>query len=162
MAEAIVGVPVQFVMQFKGLQLTMVSHASLIVGTLPVLIALSSSLFLHERLSKSEWLVLLLSPVGVLAIAFSAGHSSEAAQDDFGAGIVDLQGSADLDGEAGEAPDIANVFRVVREDDYRKQTGHLVFTSDAAMISSADVPQQNCYGQDRAGSGDHLREGQRP
>ncbi len=60
-----VGVPVQFLMQFKGLQLTTVSHASLIVGTLPVLIALSSTLFLHEKLSKSEWVVLLLSPAGV-------------------------------------------------------------------------------------------------
>ena len=47
-AAAVVGVSVQFVMQFKGLQLTTVSHASLIVGTLPGLIALSSSLFLHE------------------------------------------------------------------------------------------------------------------
>lgn len=76
---AVVGVPVQFLMQFKGLQLTTVSHASLIVGTLPVLLALSSTLFLHERLSKSEWVALLLSPLGVLAIAFSAGRSSRAA-----------------------------------------------------------------------------------
>jgi drug/metabolite transporter (DMT)-like permease len=78
MGAAVVGVPVQFLMQFKGLQLTTVSHASLIVGTLPVLIALSSTLFLQERLSKSEWVVLLLSPLGVLAIAFSAGHSKQA------------------------------------------------------------------------------------
>ncbi len=75
---AVVGVPVQFLMQFKGLQLTTVSHASLIVGTLPVLLALSSNVFLHERLTKSEWLVLLLSPLGVLAIAFSAGRSNQA------------------------------------------------------------------------------------
>ncbi len=78
-AAAVIGVPVQFLMQFKGLQLTTVSHASLIVGTLPVLLALSSTLFLHERLELSEWAVLLLSPVGVLAIAFSAGRSSQAA-----------------------------------------------------------------------------------
>jgi drug/metabolite transporter (DMT)-like permease len=76
-AAAVIGVPVQFLMQFKGLQLTTVSHASLIVGTLPVLIALSSTVFLRERLSKSEWIVLLLSPVGVLAIAFSAGRSTQ-------------------------------------------------------------------------------------
>ena len=78
-AAAVVGVPVQFLMQFEGLQLTTVSHASLIVGTLPVLIALSSTLFLRERLSKSEWIVLHLSPLGVLAIAFSAGRSTQAA-----------------------------------------------------------------------------------
>lgn len=76
---AVVGVPVQFVMQFKGLQMTTVSHASLIVGTLPVLIALSSTFFLQERLSRVEWGALLLSPAGVLAIAFSAGHSTQAA-----------------------------------------------------------------------------------
>jgi drug/metabolite transporter (DMT)-like permease len=51
-AATVVGVPVQFLMQFKGLQLTTVSHAALIVGTLPVLLALSSTFFLRERLSK--------------------------------------------------------------------------------------------------------------
>jgi drug/metabolite transporter (DMT)-like permease len=75
----VVGVPVQFLMQFKGLQLTTVSHAALIVGTLPVLLALSSTFFLRERLSKSEWIVLLLSPAGVLAIALSAGRSIQVA-----------------------------------------------------------------------------------
>jgi drug/metabolite transporter (DMT)-like permease len=78
-AATVVGVPVQFLMQFKGLQLTTVSHASLIVGTLPVLLALSSTFFLRERLSKSEWMVLLLSPAGVLAIALSAGRSTQVA-----------------------------------------------------------------------------------
>ena len=78
-AAAVVGVPVQFLMQFKGLQLTTVSHAALIVGTMPVLIAASSTLFLHERLKKTDWIVLLLSPAGVLAIAFSAGRSTRAA-----------------------------------------------------------------------------------
>lgn len=33
---SVIGVPVQFLIQFKGLQLTTVSHASLIVGVLPV------------------------------------------------------------------------------------------------------------------------------
>jgi drug/metabolite transporter (DMT)-like permease len=78
-AATVVGVPVQFLMQFKGLQLTTVSHASLIVGTLPVLLALSSTFFLRERLSKSEWIVLLLSPAGVLAIALSAGSPTQVA-----------------------------------------------------------------------------------
>src|SRR5438874_7955659 len=38
---SIVGVPIQVLLQFKGLEATTVSHASLIVGTLPVLLALS-------------------------------------------------------------------------------------------------------------------------
>ncbi len=73
---ALVGVPVQFLIQFKGLQLTTVSHASLIVGTLPVLIALTSAIFLHERLSRVEWIILLLSPLGVVAIAVSGGSNN--------------------------------------------------------------------------------------
>lgn len=35
LAAAIFGVPVQFLVQFKGLSLTTVSHVSLMVGTLP-------------------------------------------------------------------------------------------------------------------------------
>jgi EamA-like transporter family protein len=37
LAASVIGFPVQFMVQFKGLELTTVSHASLIVGTLPVL-----------------------------------------------------------------------------------------------------------------------------
>ena len=69
---SVIGIPVQFLMQFKGLQLTTVSHASLIVGALPVLIALSSVWFLQERLTPVEWAVLSLSPLGVLVIALSS------------------------------------------------------------------------------------------
>jgi len=68
---AVIGVPVQFLMQFKGLQLTTVSHASLIVGTLPVLLALASVIFLREHLRAREWGILLLSGVGALLIALS-------------------------------------------------------------------------------------------
>ncbi|MGH9736457.1 MAG: DMT family transporter [Candidatus Acidiferrales bacterium] len=68
----VIGFPVQFLIQFKGLQLTSVSHASLIVGTLPVMVALASVAFLHERLGRIEWIVLLLSPVGATLIALSS------------------------------------------------------------------------------------------
>ncbi len=79
MVAIVIGFPVQFLVQFKGLELTTVSHASLIVGTLPVMVAFTSVLFLHERLSRVEWIVLLFSPVGTLLIAFSASGSSHAA-----------------------------------------------------------------------------------
>src|SRR5882757_6619353 len=36
---SVVGIPVQFLVQFKGLALTNVSHASLMVSSLPVLLA---------------------------------------------------------------------------------------------------------------------------
>jgi drug/metabolite transporter (DMT)-like permease len=56
--------------QFAGLRLTTVSHASLIVGTLPMLLA-SSALFLHERLKVVESRALLGSGLGALLIALS-------------------------------------------------------------------------------------------
>lgn len=68
----VIGFPVQFLIQFKGLELTTVSHASLIVGTLPVLVAVASVAFLHERLNRLEWAILLLSPIGAGLIAISS------------------------------------------------------------------------------------------
>lgn len=72
---ALLGVPIQFLIQFRGLELTTVSHASLIVGVLPVLLALSSALFLGERLRPLEWAVLLLSAIGAVFIALSTKRS---------------------------------------------------------------------------------------
>lgn len=72
----VIGFPVQFLIQFKGLELTSVSHASLIVGTLPVMVALTSVAFLHERLNRLEWTILLFSPVGAMLIALSSKHST--------------------------------------------------------------------------------------
>ena len=72
----VIGFPVQFLIQFKGLELTSVSHASLIVGTLPVMVALASLAFLHERLSRVDWAILLLSPIGATLIALSTKGSA--------------------------------------------------------------------------------------
>lgn len=74
-----IGVPVQFLIQFQGLRLTTVSHASLIVSVLPVLVAAVSALFLHERLRRMEWLALVLSALGALLIGLSGGNSSHGA-----------------------------------------------------------------------------------
>ncbi len=68
---SIIGIPVQFLIQFQGLQLTTVSHASLIVGVLPVLLAASSALFLRERLHGLEWGALGVSAAGAILIAVS-------------------------------------------------------------------------------------------
>jgi drug/metabolite transporter (DMT)-like permease len=72
---SVVGVPVQFLVQFKGLELTTVSHASLMVGTLPMLVALSSVLFLKEHLRWLEWTALVFSAFGVVLIAVSKGSA---------------------------------------------------------------------------------------
>ena len=72
---SVVGVPVQFLLQFKGLELTTVSHASLIVGTLPVLLALSSAVFFKDKLKSYEYGLMLLSAAGAVLIAFSKKSS---------------------------------------------------------------------------------------
>ena len=51
---ALVGVPIQFLIQFAGLARTTVSHASLMVGNLPVLLAAGSALFAHERVTPKR------------------------------------------------------------------------------------------------------------
>jgi drug/metabolite transporter (DMT)-like permease len=69
---ALLGVPVQFLIQFAGLARTTVSHASLMVGALPVLLAAGSALFAHERVTKVRWAALFASMIGAGLIAFGA------------------------------------------------------------------------------------------
>src|ERR1035437_198360 len=52
---SLLGVPVQFLIQFYGLSLTTVSHAALMVGTMPVLLAVAAALFGQERLDAVGW-----------------------------------------------------------------------------------------------------------
>ncbi len=69
------GVPLQFLLQFAGLARTTVSHASLMVGTLPVVLAVGASIFAHERLDRIGWIALATSSTGAALIAFGgAGH----------------------------------------------------------------------------------------
>lgn len=77
---ALVGVPVQFLIQFMGLARTTVSHASLMVGALPVLLAAGSAMFAHEHVSKGRWLALFASMVGAALIAFGASSGEAGAQ----------------------------------------------------------------------------------
>jgi len=69
LVASIIGVPVQFLLQYKGLDATTVSHASLIVGTLPILVALSSSLLLKEKLKAFEYGWMVASTCGAVLIA---------------------------------------------------------------------------------------------
>ncbi len=69
------GVPVQFLVQFEGLKLTTVSHAALMVGTMPVILAVGATLFAHERLDVKGWLALAGSTLGIGLIVLSANHA---------------------------------------------------------------------------------------
>jgi drug/metabolite transporter (DMT)-like permease len=68
------GVPLQFILQFKGLSLTTVSHAALMVGTMPVILAVGATIFAHERLNKLGWSALTLSTTGACLIALGGTH----------------------------------------------------------------------------------------
>lgn len=70
---AIIGVPIQFMLQFEGVARTTVAHASLMVGTAPVLVALAAYFVFHERLGRTAWYALIASTIGVtLIVAESA------------------------------------------------------------------------------------------
>jgi drug/metabolite transporter (DMT)-like permease len=69
------GVPIQFLLQFAGLARTTVSHASLMVGTMPVLLALGATIFAGERLDWVGWVALTGSTVGTALIVLG-GHEA--------------------------------------------------------------------------------------
>jgi drug/metabolite transporter (DMT)-like permease len=73
------GIPLQFLIQFSGLALTTVSHASLMVGTMPVILAIGATLFAHERMDRTGWLALAISTMGATLIAGSASETAAAA-----------------------------------------------------------------------------------
>jgi drug/metabolite transporter (DMT)-like permease len=73
---AFLGVPAQFLVQFQGLKLTTVSHAALMVGTMPVILAVGATIFSHERLDVKGWIALLGSTTGIALIVFSASRGA--------------------------------------------------------------------------------------
>jgi drug/metabolite transporter (DMT)-like permease len=85
---ALLGVPVQFLIQFSGLARTTVSHASLMIGILPVLLAAGSALFVHERVTKGRWIALVTSMLGAALIAFGASTGEAGAQASVGGDLL--------------------------------------------------------------------------
>lgn len=73
---ALLGVPVQFLLQFHGLELTTVSHAALMVGTVPVLLAAAAAMFAGERLDAVGWAALFGATAGVALITVGGAHGS--------------------------------------------------------------------------------------
>jgi drug/metabolite transporter (DMT)-like permease len=79
-AASFLGVPLQFLFQFYGLSLTTVSHAALMVGTMPVILAVGATLFAHERMDATGWLALAGSTTGAAMIALGGTHNAGAGQ----------------------------------------------------------------------------------
>ena len=75
---SVLGVPLQFLFQFHGLALTTVSHAALMVGMMPVILAVGATLFAHERLHTLGWVALVVSTIGAALIALGGTHHAEA------------------------------------------------------------------------------------
>jgi drug/metabolite transporter (DMT)-like permease len=78
LVASVLGVPLQFLCQFHGLELTTVSHAALMVGTMPVFLAIGAVLFAHERLHTLGWIALAVSTTGAALIALGGTHHAEA------------------------------------------------------------------------------------
>jgi drug/metabolite transporter (DMT)-like permease len=73
LAAAVLGVPVQFLLQFEGLARTSVAHAALMVGAMPVLLAVAAALFERERLRHRTVVALLASCAGAALLTASSG-----------------------------------------------------------------------------------------
>jgi len=72
---AFFGIPVQFLLQFHGLVLTTVSHASLMVGAMPVLLAATAVMFAGERLDWIGWVALCGSTIGAAMVVLGGSHA---------------------------------------------------------------------------------------
>ncbi len=71
------GVPLQFLIQFYALSITTVSHAALMVGTMPVILAVGAALFAHERMDRVGWMALVGSTGGAGLIALGGGSHAK-------------------------------------------------------------------------------------
>lgn len=79
---AFLGIPLQFMVQFYGLSLTTVSHASLMVGTMPVILAVGAAIFTRdpiERLDRKGWLALVGSAAGVVLLTMGSARHQQLA-----------------------------------------------------------------------------------
>jgi drug/metabolite transporter (DMT)-like permease len=70
------GIPIQFLLQFHGLALTTVSHASLMVGAMPVLLAAAAAMFAGERLDWVGWLALCGSTAGAALVVLGGSRAT--------------------------------------------------------------------------------------
>jgi drug/metabolite transporter (DMT)-like permease len=72
------GIPIQFLLQFHGLARTTVSHASLMVGSMPVLLAAAAAIFASEKLDWIGWTALAGSTIGAGLIVLGGTRGSGA------------------------------------------------------------------------------------
>lgn len=69
------GIPLQFLLQFHGLARTTVSHASLMVGAMPVLLAAAAAIWADERLDGVGWAALCGSTIGAALVTLGGSRT---------------------------------------------------------------------------------------
>ena len=116
------GVPVQFLIQFYGLSLTTVSHASLMVGTMPVILAVGAVLFARERMDGVGWAALAASTTGAALIAVSGG----------GMGAASLMGDLLVVGSL-----MIALFWVLLNKRLMERQSHVVVTAYGVLLGTA-------------------------
>lgn len=65
---AFLNVPGTFLLQFAGLRFTSAASAAMLVGTLPLILALGAYLVYGEQLGRRGWACIALSSLGVLLV----------------------------------------------------------------------------------------------
>jgi drug/metabolite transporter (DMT)-like permease len=73
---ALFGIPIQFMLQFHGLALTTVSHASLMIGAMPVFLAVTAVLLAGEQMDWLSWLALCGSTAGAAMVVLGGNHAT--------------------------------------------------------------------------------------
>jgi drug/metabolite transporter (DMT)-like permease len=119
------GVPIQFLLQFEGLRRTTVSHASLMVGMMPVILAVGAAIWAHERMDKVGWMALFTSTAGAALIALGGRHSQGAG----GSSLVgDLMVIASL---------MIALFWILMNKRLMERHNHLTVTAYGLVLGSA-------------------------
>jgi drug/metabolite transporter (DMT)-like permease len=85
---SLLGVPMLYLVEFRGLALTTVSHGSLMIGLTPIVIALGAVIFTHERLPAIGWIALVTSTVGAALIALAGSHRPTAQGPSLGGDVI--------------------------------------------------------------------------
>jgi drug/metabolite transporter (DMT)-like permease len=78
LASSALGIPICCILQFEGLAHTTVSHASLMVGAMPVLLGVAATLFAGERLEGIGWLALCGSTLGAALLTLGTSRENAA------------------------------------------------------------------------------------
>jgi drug/metabolite transporter (DMT)-like permease len=88
--SAFFGIPLQFLVQFQGLSMTTLSHADLMIGTMPVILGAAAAIFLHERMDTIGWAALAGSTAGACLIALGGHNGGESTMQGDGLIVISL------------------------------------------------------------------------